>query len=92
MSKSEEYVEDRLRKLGQATLDIAPAAGFDAWVLEAVERQSGVVWFDTMWRTGRVALLVGALAAAASVVLAWNARTDLDEAVLATFEMVEFSE
>lgn len=93
MNDPEAFIDQRLAELGRATEGIAPAPGFDDFIVRAVERRSGVVWFETMWRrTGRAALLIGALAAAASVVLAVSARTELDEQTLTTFEMVELSE
>ncbi|MBW2524620.1 MAG: hypothetical protein JRI23_10615 [Deltaproteobacteria bacterium] len=92
MSEPDDFIDAKLAQLARATEDVVPTAAFDDWVAAAVGRESGVVWFESVWRTGRVALLVGALAAAASVVLAMNARIDLDEQVMANFEMVELAE
>jgi hypothetical protein len=92
MNEPKDFIDERLARLGSATEDVVPTTGFDDWVVAAVERDSGVVWFDGMWRGGKMALVVGALAAAASVMLAMNERIDLDEQVMATFEMVELSE
>lgn len=92
MTEPRDFIDERLKRLAARTEGVAPAGGFEDWILAGVERASGVVWFDSMWRSGRVALVVGALAAAASVVAAVSVQTDLDDATMTAFELVELDE
>ena len=89
MSEPEDRIERRLRQLGKATESVGPSEGFDPWIIRQAEHQSGTRWLDVPWRLGGVALVVGALAAAASVLLALRVQTELDDRVLTTADWVE---
>jgi hypothetical protein len=89
MTKPEDFIEERLRRLGAATEPIAPSAGFDQWLVEAATRRAATRGLVVPWRVGGAALVVGALAAAASVLLALRMESALDEQVLVTADWVE---
>ncbi len=92
MTEPEDFIEQRLKHLAEATEQVGPTAGFDDWIIGAVQEKTGLSWFDSLWRAGRVALVAGTLAAAASVLLAVHMRGEADDAVLNAFELVELDE
>ena len=89
MTKPEDFIEERLEKLGQATAQVVPDDGFDRWIVDAAQRESAARWLVVPWRVGGVALAVGALAAAASIVLALQTQSDLDEELVVASDWVE---
>jgi protein-L-isoaspartate O-methyltransferase len=92
MKELEDFIAERCTRLAAETAEVAPQPGFDDWIMTAIEREPPAAWFDWVWRSGRVALVAGALAAAASVAIAAEVQTELDNATLATFELVELGE
>jgi len=84
-----DLIERRLKQLGAATENVVPTERFERWIIDAAERRSATRWLDVPWRWGGLALAVGAVAAAASVLLALRVESELDDQVLVTADWVE---
>jgi len=84
-----DLIERRLKQLGAATEAIVPSERFHQRIIDAAEQRSATRWLDVPWRVGGVALVVGALAAAASVLLALRVQTELDDQMLVSADWVE---
>jgi len=89
MASPEDLVERKLRQLGTETEALRPPAGLEQRIIALAERRSGTRWLDVPWRLGGLALAVGALAAAASVLFALHVQSDLDEKMLTASDWVE---
>jgi len=88
---------DPLSRAAAATADLAPDEAFTDAVLDAIRAAPPLAPArpaigDGIVRTGRAALVVAALAAAASVLLFFRTQSQVDTAIMATVEMVEDSE
>jgi len=85
-------VDVRLAELAAQTAGIRPADGFVDQIMAAVEQEPAASWFDGIYRSGRRAIVIGALAAAACALLSVHFEQQLDDQVLTAFELVELDE
>ncbi|WP_437743040.1 hypothetical protein WME73_48175 [Sorangium sp. So ce302] len=87
--------DDPLARIARATEAIAPDAAFTEAVLRAATAAplpARVAVADGIVRSGRAAIVVTALAAAASVLFFLHTQRDVDSAIMASVETVEASE
>ena len=82
-------IDDELNRIAAATDSLEPSAAFEDRVLAAVAAEPIRLDF---WRTGRIAVVGFAIAAAACVVMALQARSSLDDTVMANLDPVELQE
>jgi hypothetical protein len=92
MTEPRDGIEERLKRLGQATEVVGPSQGFEVRILAAIEREARVRWFAVPRRAGRLALLVGGLAAAASIALALQSQRELDDDAIVADEWADVGE
>lgn len=84
---------DPLARIGRATAEIEPAAAFTDAVMEAVRAEPArPAISEGIVRTGRAAIVIAALAAAASVLLFFRTQSQLDAAIMASVDTIEVSE
>ncbi|XYH97668.1 hypothetical protein ACMHYB_59600 [Sorangium sp. So ce1128] len=89
---------DPLARIARATEGLAPDAAFTEAVLRAATsaslpaRPARSAVADGIVRSGRAAILVTALAAAASVLFFLQTQRDVDSAIMASVETIEASE
>ncbi|WP_437724203.1 hypothetical protein [Sorangium sp. So ce861] len=84
--------DDPLARLAAATADLAPDAAFTEAVVRAATaapRPARPAMADGIVRSGRAAIVVTALAAAASVLFFLQTQRDVDSAIMASVEAVE---
>lgn len=90
--------DDPLARIARATEDLAPDAAFTDAVLRAATGAPATAaparpaMADGIVRSGRAAIAVTALAAAASVLFFLRTQHDLDSAVMASVDTLEASE
>ncbi|MGK3998267.1 hypothetical protein [Sorangium sp. So ce1024] len=90
--------DDPLARIARATEDIAPDAAFTDAILRAATAAPATAASarpavaDGIVRSGRAAIAVTALAAAASVLFFLRTQHDLDSAVMASVDTLEASE
>ncbi|WP_438017131.1 hypothetical protein WMF18_41155 [Sorangium sp. So ce315] len=90
--------DDPLARIARATEDLAPDAAFTDAVLRAAAAAPApaapapAAVADGIVRSGRAAIVVTALAAAASVLFFLRTQHDLDSAVMASVDTLEASE
>ncbi|WP_437634553.1 hypothetical protein [Sorangium sp. So ce854] len=90
--------DDPLARIARATEDLAPDAAFTDAVLRAAKAAPATAAparpavADGIVRSGRAAIAVTALAAAASVLFFLRTQRDLDSAVMASVDTLEASE
>ncbi|MGK4008874.1 hypothetical protein WMF31_40085 [Sorangium sp. So ce1036] len=86
---------DRLARIARATRDVAPDPAFTDAVLRAVQAAplpARPTVTDGIVRSGRAAVVLTALAAAASVAFVWQAQRQVDAAIMASVDPIEVSE
>ncbi|XXY17429.1 hypothetical protein WME88_55290 [Sorangium sp. So ce216] len=89
---------DPLARIARATEGLAPDAAFTEAVLRAATsaplsaRAARPAMADGIVRSGRAAILVTALAAAASVLFFLQTQRDVDSAIMASVDTIEASE
>ncbi|XXY44169.1 hypothetical protein WME91_29600 [Sorangium sp. So ce269] len=89
---------DPLARIARATEGLAPDAAFTDAVLRAATsaplsaRAARPAMADGIVRSGRAAILVTALAAAASVLFFLQTQRDVDSAIMASVDTIEASE
>ncbi len=84
--------DDPLARVARATGDLAPDAAFTEAVLRAATAApppARPAMADGIVRSGRAAIVVTALAAAASVLFFLRTQRDVDTAILASVETLE---
>ncbi|WP_437577036.1 hypothetical protein [Sorangium sp. So ce887] len=84
--------DDPLARVARATDDLAPDAAFTEAVLRAATAApppARPAMADGIVRSGRAAIVVTALAAAASVLFFLRTQRDVDTAILASVETLE---
>ncbi|AUX27393.1 hypothetical protein SOCEGT47_079810 [Sorangium cellulosum] len=86
---------DPLARIARATRDVAPDPAFTDAVLRAVRAAplpARPTVTDGIVRSGRAAVVLTALAAAASVAFVWQAQRQVDAAIMASVDTLEVSE
>ena len=83
-AEADSSVHATLERLATQTSKVVPAPGLNDWIWQRVEREPKQHWLRVSKNTGRLALLVGTLAAAASVALAFHSQVELDEELTAS--------
>jgi hypothetical protein len=74
-----QQVDDRLARLTRATSPIEPRPGFEARVMLAVRRSAMGDWNVGLWRVGRYALALSALAVVVATFFAVRGEAQDDE-------------
>jgi len=82
-------MEARLARLGRATDDLRPSAGFSAKVMAAIEREQTPGVLETLWVSSKRLLPIAALAAACAMVWAVENQTTVDDALAVTYGSVD---
>jgi hypothetical protein len=86
---------DPLARIARATKDLEPDEAFTGAILDAVRaapKPARPAFGEGIVRSGRAAIAVAALAAAASVLLFFQTQRQVDEAIMASVDTVEVSE
>jgi hypothetical protein len=83
-------MEARLDRLGSATDDLRPSAGFSAKVMAAVEREQAPGILEMLWASSKRLVPIAAVAAACAVVWAVENQTTVDDALAVTYGSVDF--
>ena len=86
----EDDMEARLARLGRATDELRPSAGFSARVMAAVEREQAPGLLELLWVSSKRLLPIAAVAAACAVVWAVQSQTTVDDALAVTYGSVDF--
>lgn len=96
MSDDREDVDARLARLAAATTSIGPRAGFEARVLQAIAADAGAPasgggseFVRNVTWTGRYALVIGGMAAAAAIAFAVVSQQTLDSEAAVAYASVE---
>ncbi|WP_438025982.1 hypothetical protein [Sorangium sp. So ce233] len=85
--------DDPLARIARATEGLAPDAAFTEAVLRAAKAAPArPAMADGIVRSGRAAIVVTALAAAASVLFFLRTQRDFDSAIMASVDTLEASE
>lgn len=87
--ETDEAMDERLARIGQATASLRPRPGYDDRVMRAVQASRGAGAFDGVLRAARAVMPVAVMAAALAV--GWAVRTDraADMALASSFDAVE---
>ena len=91
-TKPVETVDAKAQRLADATESLAPSAGFDDWIMSAIDAEPEASLLDRVWSPGKRMLAIGAFAAAASVMFAVQTQDQVDNDVMMAFDLVELEE